>query len=268
MRRISLLVGLAVVLNLVLISPALAAPPTNDTIGGATVIGALPFNDSVDTTEATTDADDTEANTECGAPATDASVWYDFTATADALLLIDVSGSSYLAGVIVVTGNPTEFVLQTCGPDSVVLPVATGETYHILAFDDQGDGGGNGGTLEISVQEAPPPPEIDLTVDPIGHKTRFGSAIVSGTVTCTGTNVEFSFIDVQLQQRVGRFTISGFGSIDLLCDGETHEWSVEVFADNGLFKGGHAAAITFAVACDPFFCAEAFEEATVKLQGN
>ncbi len=41
MRRITFLVGLAVVLNLVLISPALAAPPTNDTFAARTVIGAF-----------------------------------------------------------------------------------------------------------------------------------------------------------------------------------------------------------------------------------
>jgi hypothetical protein len=62
--------------------------------------------------------------------------------------------------------------------------------------------------------------------------------------------------------------ISGFGSIDFPCGGDTHPWSVEVFAENGLFKGGRAAAITFAVACDPIFCGEAFAEATVKLQGK
>jgi hypothetical protein len=266
MRRISILAGLAVILNLVVISPALAAPPTNDTFGGATVIGALPFSDSVDTTEATTDADDAEANADCGAPATDASVWYDFAATDDAVLLVDVFASSYLAGVIVVTGDPGSFELVTCGPDSVAFDAFAGETYHILAFDDQGDGGGNGGTLEISVDVAPPPPEIALTVDPVGHFTKSGSATVSGTVTCTGTNVDFAFIDLQLQQRVGRALINGFGSIDFACDGNTQAWSVEVFAENGLFRGGHAATITFAFACNPIFCGEAFEEATIKLR--
>jgi len=266
MKRIAILVGIAVVLNLALIAPVLAAAPSNDTFGGRTVIGALPFTDSVDTTEATTDADDAEANADCGAPATDASVWYDFAATDDAILLVDVFASSYLAGVIVVTGNPGSFELVACGPDSVAFDAFAGETYHILAFDDQGDGGGNGGTLEISVDVAPPPPEIALTVDPIGHFTKSGSATVSGTVTCTGTNVDFAFIDLQLQQRVGRVVINGFGSIDFACDGDTHPWSVEVFAENGLFRGGHAATITFALACNPIFCGEAFEEATVKLR--
>lgn len=265
MRRITFLVGLAVVLNLVLISPALAAPPTNDTFAGRTVIASLPFTESVNTTEATTDAIDDEANSDCGAPFTDASVWYEFTATDDAVLVVDAGASSYSVGIIVVTGDPDSFELVTCDAFVVAFDAFAGETYRILAFDFAD---GTGGTLEISVDEAPPPPEISLTVDPTGQKTKSGSAIVSGTVTCTGENVDFTFIDVELQQRVGRILISGFGSIDFPCDGDTHAWSVEVFGNNGLFKGGHAAALTFAVACNPFFCAEAFEEATVKLQGK
>src|SRR5262245_26645668 len=49
-------------------SPASAAAPSNDVFGGAIAIGALPFNTSLDTTQATTDADDVSANTNCGAP--------------------------------------------------------------------------------------------------------------------------------------------------------------------------------------------------------
>ncbi len=265
MRRISILVGIAVVLNLALISPALAAAPGNDTVGGATVISGLPFTDSVDTTEATTDADDTEANADCGAPVTEASVWYEVTATVDGASSSTSGASNYDAGVIVVTGNPGSFDLVACDAFSVVFGTTMGETYRIMVFDFE-PGNGNGGMTEISVDEAPPPPEISLTVNPTGQKTKSGSAIVSGTVTCTGTDIEFAFIDVQLQQRVGRFLINGFGTVDVLCDGDTHDWSAEVFADNGLFKGGHAAALLFALACDQFFCGEAFEEATIKLK--
>ncbi|HEY8179907.1 MAG TPA: DUF6299 family protein [Candidatus Limnocylindria bacterium] len=268
MKRLSILVGLAVILNLSLISPALAAPPANDTYASRTVIGSLPFSDSLDTTEATTDADDVEMNSAiCGAPATDASVWYELTPAADGAVIVDVSASTYSAGVIVATGSPGSFSFVTCGPNAVIFDALSTETYSILAFDDQLDGDGiSGGTLNITVDAAPPAPEVVLTVDPVGHFTKSGSAIVSGTVTCTGTNVDFSFIDVQLQQRVGRLLINGFGSTDFPCDGDTHDWSVEVFADNGLFKGGHAATVIFAVACDPIFCGEAFQEVTIKLR--
>jgi hypothetical protein len=122
------------------------------------------------------------------------------------------------------------------------------------------------GTLVVHVEEAPPAPEIDVTVHPIGTFTQAGSALISGTYTCSGEDVELAFIDVQLTQRVGRFTINGFGSIDATCDGSTHAWTVEVFADNGQFRGGQAVSITFALACGAFTCGEDFEETTVRLR--
>jgi hypothetical protein len=41
---------------------------------------------------------------------------------------------------------------------------------------------------------------------------------------------------------------------------------VEVFPDNGLFKGGRAATVTFAVACGFTDCGEDVEERTIKLR--
>src|SRR5207247_1328806 len=98
--------------------------------GGATVIAALPFTDTIDTTEATTDADDAEMNVaECGAPATDASVWYTVTPSADAFLVADVSSSNYSAGAIVATGSPGNFSFVTCGPGAVVWEATSGQAY-------------------------------------------------------------------------------------------------------------------------------------------
>jgi len=39
-------------------TPATAAPPANDTFGGAIAIDAVPYSATLDTTEATTDAQD------------------------------------------------------------------------------------------------------------------------------------------------------------------------------------------------------------------
>lgn len=268
MKRFSVITGLVFLLSLALAAPVLAAAPGNDTYGGRTVIGALPFNESIDTSEATTDVDDTEANADCGAPATDASVWYEVTATSDAEIFVGVKASSYSAGVLVVTGIPGSFEIVACGPVGVSFFANEGTTYALLAIDDQSDEGGNGGVLEITVDgfEIPPPPEIDVTVDPVGtFNPRTGSATVTGTVTCTA-DVEFAFIDVELQQSVGRFAISGFGSIEPACDETTQAWSVEVFASNGLFKGGRAVSLTSAIACGLRDCGFDFEETTVMLR--
>ncbi|HEY2948972.1 MAG TPA: hypothetical protein VGJ53_11335 [Micromonosporaceae bacterium] len=247
-------------------APAFAAPPANDTFAGAVAIGALPFTATQDTSEATTDADDTQANEACGAPALDASVWYTVTPATDQAVLVDVSQSNYSAGVLVVTGTPGTFELVTCGPGAVAFEAFSGTAYHLLIIDDQLDGTGNGGTLNLSVSEAPPPPVVDVTVNPTARfDPRTGSATVSGMISCVG-QVDFAFLDVELRQQVGRFVVFGVGSMEVACDGVSRPWSVEIFPDfGGKFAGGKAASVTFAVACGPVFCGFDFEERIVKL---
>jgi hypothetical protein len=247
--------------------PAYAAPPGNDTYAGRTVVPSVPFTETLDTTEATTDADDAEINVGCGAPATDASVWYELTATSDGSLAVDVSESTYSAGVIVATGSPGNWTLEACGPGAVAFNTVAGQTYTILAFDDQLDGGGNGGTLRIAIDVAPAVPEIDITVDRVGSfDARTGSATISGTVMCS-SDVLFAFLDTELRQTVGRFTVTGSAVSGLTCDGTTRPWSVEVVPDNGSFAGGKAASVTFATACGAFQCGIDFEERIVQLRG-
>ena len=269
MKRLAILTSLLMIASLTLAAPVLAAAPANDVYAGRE---AISIGDSltVDTSEATTDADDTELNAECGAPAMDASVWYELTATADGWIGIDVSASNYSAGVFVATGSPGSFEVVACGPGAVAFEAVTGETYAILAIDDQFDGGGNGGTLEIQVAEIPPPPEVDVTVNKTGKfNSATGSATISGTVTCTGGPADFSFIEVSVRQAVGRFYVDGFGFIEgFTCDGTTQPWSAEVFGFNGTFKGGKALTVSFAVACGEFLCGVDFEERVVQLKGG
>lgn len=253
MKRIAILFSVLMISSLLAAAPALAAAPTNDTYAGRDPI-AIGDSLSVDTSEATTDADDTEMNAFCGAPAMDASVWYELTATADGFIGVDVSASTYSAGVFVATGSPGSFEVLACAPGATAFEAVAGQTYAILAIDDQSDGGGNGGMLEIQVAELPPPPVIDLTVDKSGRfDSKTGSATISGTVNCTGGPAEFSFIDVFVRQVVGRFYIDGGGFIEgFACDGTTQAWSAEVFGFNGIFKGGKALAVSFAFACGQF----------------
>ena len=268
MRRLSISLCLVSIMTMLLAAPVLAAPPANDTFAGSVAIGTLPFNVTLDTTEATTDADDVQWNASCGAPATDASVWYSLTSASDMAILVDTTGTDYTAGIAIVTGAPGTFQTVACGPDAVAFLAEAGVTYSIVVFDDQIDGGGNGGMLNLTVDAAPPPPLVDVTVDPVGRfDSRTGSATISGTVTCTG-EAEFTSIEVELRQRAGRVIITGFGSTGFVCDGTTQEWSVEVFGQNGLFKGGRAASLTFAIACGPIECGADFEETTVRLRGG
>src|SRR6266511_1966376 len=232
------LAGTVLVAVILAASPALAAPPSNDTFSGAKVI-TVPFSETLDTTEATTDSDDGEANADCGAPATEASVWYSLTASSDGAVLVDVSDSNYSAGVIVVTGSPGSFSLQTCGPGSVVFGTSAGTTYSILAFDDV-PGGGNGGQLAISVSEAPPPPQVSVTINPLGRFDPY----------------------------TGNATVSGFFFVDggLPCNVEASPWQATVFPDNGKFAGGRATVSVFIFACNQFICGEDSKEAMIRLR--
>jgi len=260
-------VSLAAIGALAFATPVMAAAPSNDTFSGSISIAAIPFATTLDTTEATTDADDAEWNGQCGAPATDASVWYSLTPAVDAGYVIDASQSDYSAGIAVMSGSPGSFFVEACGPGAIGFAAASGVAYSIAVFDDQLDGSGSGGTLQLVVDTIPPPPTVDVTVDPVAHfDSRTGSATVTGTVTCSGDAFD-TFVEVQLRQRVGRFIISGFGgSSGFTCDGTSQSWSAEIVADNGLFRGGKAANVTVAFACGPFECGTDFEETTVRLR--
>lgn len=249
-------------------APAVAAVPANDVYGGAELVGGLPFVASLDTTEATTDADDAELNVSCGAPAMDASVWYTFTPDTDEAYLADVSASDYAAGVFVATGAPGSFEVAACGPGGAAWQGTAGVTYYILVMDDQQDGGGNGGQMELTIEVAPPPPALEVTVDHTAlFDSKTGSALLSGTIMC-GADAEFAFLEAQLTQRVGRLLIRGFGGTEVECDGSVRPWTIEVIGDNGLFKGGKSATATFAAACGGFFCSEYFNESTIQLKGK
>ena len=250
-------------------STARAAAPANDTIAGATVV-SLGYSETIDTAEATTDADDAQLNTDCGAPATDASVWYAIDGT-DTGVIVDVSTSSYSAGVLVGAGTPGSLSIVACGPGGVFFFASAGTTYYVLAIDDQQDGTGNGGTLNISFIEyvIPPPPTLEISVNPYGtFNSRTGTATISGTYTCT--DGDYVDVYVEARQRVGRFIIFGSGGFfDFgTCDGSPHVWSAEVFSQNGIFKGGKALSVSFAQTCGLFECAFGYAEYTVQLRGK
>jgi hypothetical protein len=223
----------------------LAAPTTNDNFAGATLV-TLGFSEFLDTTEATTEPDDALLGPGCGAPATDASVWYALTATEDTRVLVDASGSDYNVNLIVSRSKLAEDVVA-CAPRKALFFAGAGITYYVLAFD--ADFGGNGGNLSISFNKVPPP-SLDLTIDPTGHfNTKTGAATVSGAYICSGI---FSFL------------------VEGTCDGMSHPWSAEVFPTSGKFKGGKAQTVADTFSCDDPFagCIGPFVEKTVQLSGG
>lgn len=258
---------LTIALLLASATPALAALPPNDTIAGATTITSLPFSDTVDTTEATMDADEEAAGQPCrdfGAPDIEKSVWYKFTASASITLVVDTRASNYTTGIAAYNGAPSAGTFVTCGPGRIVTSWAAGQTAYFMIFGDQP--GSLGGTLRITVDEAPPPPQVSLTVDPVGaFDPASGSATISGTVTCTGV-ADFSGLSGNVTQTVGRFSINGFFFVSFTCDGTTQTWTATTTSSSGKFAGGPATVQANAFACNASGCGQDFVTQQVRLR--
>jgi alpha-tubulin suppressor-like RCC1 family protein len=165
--------------------PAWAQAPPNDTFEHATQILSLPFSQTLDTSQATTDSTDAEALAACAIPlpiTSAATVWYEYTPSADQSLLISTDGSSYGTGVAVLTGSPGSLSAVTCFPGPLGTFSATaGQTYHIGVTDTSG---GSGGTLNLSVGALAAP-----TISAISAGGSNACALTSGGgVKCWGLN--------------------------------------------------------------------------------
>ena len=274
MRRVRVVVGLAVAMPMIVVAAGSvsAQPPSNDSIGGATPITALPFSDEVDTTEATTDAAELAAAQPCidiGAPAIEKAVWYTGVSQAGEVI-VDVTASDYSAGIAVFAGAPSAETFVTCAPGVVRGSVPAGQAVYLMVFGDIP--GSPGGVLRISIAQVAPPPTVEVSVDEVGGVTpKTGVARVSGTVTCEGA-AAFVNVSGTLRQRAGRVIIQGPIFVELpepTCDGTPIEWSSEVVAPLGLFKGGNATATVSAFACtERFDCSEVTVEQQVSLRGG
>lgn len=231
---------------------AYAAPPANDTPGGAI---AMNLGDTIneDTTKATTGTLDEKVNQFCGAPYTNGSVWFTYTPAEDGAFIVDGADSDFSTGFMIFRGAPTGRSLRACGPTQVAIRAMGGTTYTVMAFSPTQQTGGN---LVISLEDAPPPPTLSFTVDPSGRAFPNGNALVKGTFTCTNAdNVELFGQLTQIWQRV---KITGFFHKILggdICDGTPQPWQRVVTSDNGLYDAGAATVSINGQACGPLQCA-------------
>jgi hypothetical protein len=181
---------LTVVAGLGLATPAAAAAPPNDDFANATPIPGVPFSATLDTSEATPDAD---PNLE-GCSGGTGSVWYTFTAPFFGDWDVVDTGSDYTP---LFTWYATEpFVYPfACGQGTMRQNLLGGVTYYLQVA-------GAGGHLEFAVQE-PVYTELTVTLDPVATLGRGGDATVtvSGTVACTLDGL--ATVDGVITQKVG-----------------------------------------------------------------
>jgi len=264
MKRLAVLMAVLAALALTAAPVAAAAKPANDLPGGAIAISAsLPQTISQDTTSATVGRKD---DVGCGAGGLDqATVWYTFTPSSSEAIIVDASASSYAVGVNVFDSVPDQDHLVTCVEGAAIFDAVAGTTYYLDLADIDGDAT-NGGTLNMTVDVAPPPLSINLTVDPNATLSSRGSIVtVTGTITCNRT-ADFAEVDAFLTQTIGRFKVVGFGSAFPNCGPSPSSWSLDVTGETGRFSGGTIDAQISAFACDSFSCGDAFTETSVKVR--
>ncbi|WP_437857025.1 hypothetical protein [Sorangium sp. So ce363] len=242
------------------------AQPANDAITSATVVPQLPFTDTISTVDATTALDD--PNCAGNGP----TVWYSFTPSTDVDVFVEANtfGSEYDTTVSVYTGSPGNLTQLACNDDAVgllsrvVFNATAGTTYYVMVG---AYGSGPGGNLVFTMDFAPPPLDISVTIDPkASFDPATGVAVVSGTVTCS--RPVFVSYYAELRQRVGGHSeiLGSFGT-GVPCDGET-PWSATVDPFLGFFKGGQADVTVYASAFDLGEYDEDMQQRNVILTGK
>jgi hypothetical protein len=229
---------------------ASAAPPANDEVAGAV---ALSLGDRVvqDTSEATTNAGDDALNEQCGAPATNATVWYKYTPAVDRPFVLDMSSSDFEGGFLVFEGTPTADSLVTCGPGTVAVDGQAGTTYNIVVISTDE----TGGRLVLTLKNPPPSPGVHVTIAKRGlayHGS--GAARIHGNYFCR--NADFSIVFGTLTQRAGRLKIPAEFDKPVLCNGVRHHWSARLVSRTGTYARGHATARVLIDACGVIECRE------------
>ncbi len=266
--RVPILTILVVTFTTIGMQAAQAAPPTNDDFANATTVTEpLPFNDSVNTTDATVDAADP---TPSCAPTTH-TVWYGYAPSSSGFVQANTFGSDYDTTLSVWTGTAGNLSEIACNDDTsggttgveskVIWDATASTTYYIMAGSFNGSPGGN---LSFTVNTSAAPFTIDdLTISGGKVTPKTGEAVISGSITCSNGpgSVE---LDIFVSQRIGRATVQGDGFDVFDCSG-TQSWSLTVEPFNGLFVAGRAHVEADAFGPDDSFF---FTDATVRLRGH
>lgn len=160
--------------------------PLNDNFASAKAIPSLPFNDSLDSTNATIEPNEPSL---CGSTPQTQSVWYSFSSLVDMAVSVDMAGSSFSDANLTVfqsTGpgfGSLQFVRIICGGGSAIFHVQAGTTYYFQA-ESFSSGGGD---LHVNLQAIPPPANDDFANSTLIQALPFNDTVnVSAATTEPG----------------------------------------------------------------------------------
>lgn len=158
--------------------------PANDNFANAEVIVSLPFNDSVDVTNATKEPGEPST---CGSGPQGQSLWYSFTPTTNMVVSADTAGSSFSTANLSIFQSTApgfeglSFVRNGCFGQSLTFNAQAGATYYIQAERASTDGS----DLHLNLQAIPAPAN-----DNFADAEVIPSLPFSATVDNTGATLE------------------------------------------------------------------------------
>ena len=208
---------------LMLPTSALAAAPANDDVTAATVISALPFADTVDTSEATAAAGDLD----CSGLEDTHTVWY------------------------AITSPGSLSFLQCSFNTTQTLDAKAGTTYYIQLASAGTD---PGGLISFSVVQVDPV-TVTLKLDKTG-RIDDEEITVSGTLRCSRRLPPGSEVVVQgtlTQDSASGWLVPFHSAVG--CPTSPLRWQTTVQVLDGTFVRGTATLTATAFACDEFTCA-------------
>lgn len=250
------------------------AQEADDSQASATAIAAVPFTGVTPVGGATTAADEPKPGCifQSGFETGDHSVWYRYTATANAPLEAHTAGSNYDT-VLVVWDGGTGGLEVGCNDDfynlqsSVTFNAEAGHTYYFQVafwtypvFEPDP-------TLVFTLAPPPPPLEATVTMDPIGLAAgATGVVEISGTVTCN----RFAFVQaiVHVQQQHGRIAASGL-FLDAPCGPQPLRVTGRFVGQNARFTPGQATITIMGQASELSFLpgVPIYTQTAIRLQG-
>jgi hypothetical protein len=225
---------------------AYADAPANDSWEAATEVTALPFEDSVDTTEATTDAVNPPGT---GQSYNYKTVWYHFTGPDVPRVLVSTAGTDYEHALMLYRADsagqsPDEWTeIQARGGGGprgagMVLPLEKGKDYYleIGSYNPSGDPADDqsvGGTLHLLIRE---PAHVTYSIARFGKYDRVdGSATLHGIVqTDQPTTV---YITAGLRQLVGGQVVSSQAGLRMGSEAEPTTWRLRLGSDRPFKRG-------------------------------
>jgi hypothetical protein len=261
-------------------APAQAAAPPNDRYGDAVIIGSLPFQTIVDTTDATVSPGDPD----CASSSHTA--WYSFTPAVSGAYTFDVNGlwDAFGPSLGVFSGPRTSATQIACdvaigGEDFGGIAVdrvtlTAGVSYHIMVGTPGGFEGAvePGGSLFVrAVLYVPPAAKVHILSGTVDRDTRV--LTLAGTVDCRGTYAYGAldgFPDVRARARQLRATWLARGS------GETYpaagcftpaRWTMTLQSSTAHpFKRGRATITAQGHECNLWECVTRTTKARLFLQ--